>query len=86
MWRVPFLLIRLYQRLLSPLLPATCRFTPTCSHYAADALQTHGLLRGTGLSLRRILRCHPFHPGGHDPVPAGRDTEPFVETGEPSHG
>lgn len=86
MWRVPYLLVRLYQRLLSPLLPATCRFTPTCSHYAAEALQVHGLWRGGRLALRRILRCHPFNPGGHDPVPTPVKSLPIVETGEPSHG
>jgi len=69
MWRLPYLLIRIYQRLLSPLLPATCRFQPTCSHYAAEALRSHGLLRGLGLSARRIARCHPWHQGGFDPVP-----------------
>ena len=62
-------LIRCYQYLLSPLLPRSCRFYPTCSHYAAEALQKHGLLLGLLLSLRRIVRCHPFHPGGYDPVP-----------------
>ena len=86
MWRVPHLLIRLYQRWLSPLLPATCRFTPTCSHYAAEALKTHGFLRGMRLSLGRILRCHPFNPGGYDPVPSSAKHLPSVETGEPSHG
>lgn len=70
MWRLPYLLVRLYQRLLSPLLPSTCRFDPTCSAYAAESLRTHGFLRGTVLSLKRIARCHPFNSGGHDPVPA----------------
>ncbi len=69
MWRLPYVLIRLYQRLLSPLLPSTCRFNPTCSHYSADALRTHGFGRGLWLSVRRIARCHPWHPGGYDPVP-----------------
>ena len=62
-------LVRLYQRLLSPLLPPSCRYTPTCSSYAIEALQIHGALRGGYLALRRLLRCHPFHPGGFDPVP-----------------
>ncbi|MBM4179149.1 MAG: membrane protein insertion efficiency factor YidD [Ignavibacteria bacterium] len=61
--------IRLYQRLLSPMLPPACRFTPSCSNYGIEALQVHGWLRGTILTIRRIGRCHPLHPGGHDPVP-----------------
>jgi len=62
-------LIRAYQVLVSPLTPPYCRFAPTCSHYAREALQRHGFRRGLGLSLRRLARCHPFHPGGWDPVP-----------------
>jgi putative membrane protein insertion efficiency factor len=62
--------IRLYQRWLSPALGPRCRFAPSCSHYAVEALRTHGVLRGGWLALRRLLRCHPFNPGGHDPVPA----------------
>jgi hypothetical protein len=62
--------IRLYQRLLSPLLPPLCRFYPTCSEYAAQAVLAHGPWRGLGLAARRLLRCHPFSPGGYDPVPA----------------
>ncbi|MGC3999750.1 MAG: membrane protein insertion efficiency factor YidD [Anaeromyxobacter sp.] len=62
-------LVRLYQRLLSPLLPPSCRFYPSCSAYAVTALQRHGALRGTWLTARRLCRCHPFHPGGIDPVP-----------------
>ena len=62
-------LIRAYQLLLSPLFPTCCRFTPSCSHYAAEALARHGLKAGLILSLRRLGRCHPFHPGGWDPVP-----------------
>ncbi len=61
--------IRAYQVLLSPLIPACCRFSPSCSHYAAEALKRHGFFRGLHLALRRLLRCHPFHPGGWDPVP-----------------
>jgi putative membrane protein insertion efficiency factor len=62
-------LIRFYQRAISPLTPPACRFQPTCSEYALIAIKRHGFIRGSWLGLRRILRCHPFHPGGHDPVP-----------------
>jgi uncharacterized protein len=61
--------IRVYQKLLSPLLPATCRYYPTCSAYAYDAITRYGPGKGTLLAIRRILRCHPFHEGGYDPVP-----------------
>ncbi len=61
--------IRLYKRFLSPLLPPSCRFTPSCSRYTVEAIQRHGALRGTLLGARRILRCNPFGKGGHDPVP-----------------
>jgi len=67
--KVGLLLIRTYQLLLSPLIPSCCRFAPSCSHYAAEALARYGFLRGLYLSLRRLGRCHPFHPGGWDPVP-----------------
>jgi putative membrane protein insertion efficiency factor len=62
-------MIRGYQLLLSPLLPPSCRFTPSCSQYALEAVTRHGALRGTWLAARRLARCHPFHPGGFDPVP-----------------
>jgi putative membrane protein insertion efficiency factor len=63
------LLIRAYQRLISPLLPPSCRFEPSCSQYGYEAFQTHGFFRGSYLTIRRVLRCNPFHPGGYDPVP-----------------
>lgn len=63
------LTIRGYQLFISPLLGPRCRFHPSCSHYAQEALQVHGLRRGGWLALRRIGRCHPWHPGGLDPVP-----------------
>ncbi|MBG0844820.1 membrane protein insertion efficiency factor YidD [Pseudomonas chengduensis] len=69
MKRLAISLLRGYQYLISPLLGPRCRFHPSCSHYAIEALQQHGLLRGLWLTLRRLLRCHPWHPGGHDPVP-----------------
>ncbi|MDQ3317993.1 MAG: membrane protein insertion efficiency factor YidD [Actinomycetota bacterium] len=62
-------LIRLYKRFLSPLLPPSCRFTPSCSMYTVEAIQKHGALRGTLLGAWRILRCNPFGKGGYDPVP-----------------
>lgn len=61
-------LIRGYQLCISPLFAPACRFSPTCSQYAIEALALHGTFRGLYLALRRILRCHPFHPGGFDPV------------------
>ncbi|MCS7000657.1 MAG: membrane protein insertion efficiency factor YidD [Bacteroidota bacterium] len=61
--------IRAYQRWLSPLLGSHCRFYPTCSQYALEAIERHGSLKGWWLALRRLLRCHPWHPGGFDPVP-----------------
>lgn len=63
-------LVRGYQFALRPLLPAACRFAPSCSDYACEALHRHGLVRGTWLSVRRLSRCHPWNPGGYDPPPA----------------
>lgn len=63
------LLIRAYQRGVSPWLPRSCRFYPTCSQYAVEAIEKHGILRGGRLAARRVLRCHPGNPGGYDPVP-----------------
>ena len=61
--------IRFYQIAISPLKPPSCRFYPTCSHYGLEAIKLHGALKGSWLTLIRILKCHPFHPGGFDPVP-----------------
>ena len=62
-------LIHIYRRLLSPFLPPACRFYPTCSEYALRAIEIHGAGYGSWLALKRLLRCHPCHPGGYDPVP-----------------
>ncbi len=62
-------IVRFYQIVISPLTPATCRFSPTCSHYTAQALQKHGLLKGAYLAIKRILSCHPWGKSGYDPVP-----------------
>ncbi|HEX8178894.1 MAG TPA: membrane protein insertion efficiency factor YidD [Pyrinomonadaceae bacterium] len=61
-------LLRLYKAIISPLLPPACRFVPTCSDYAFEAVSRYGVVRGGWLSIRRLLRCHPFRPGGYDPV------------------
>ncbi len=68
MRRLLLFIIRFYQVVVSPLFPPHCRFTPTCSQYAREAIERHGVWRGVLLAGRRILKCHPFHPGGHDPV------------------
>ena len=68
MKRFLVILIRLYQRFLSPLKGQTCRFYPSCSEYSIQALQKYGFIEGSWKSIKRILKCHPFHPGGHDPV------------------
>ena len=83
---VLLLLIRLYQRTLSPVLPAVfgsacgCRFSPTCSHYAADAIRTHGAIVGVILAMIRLIKCTPLHPGGFDPVPPRRSRPRCVRT------
>ncbi|MEZ5530586.1 MAG: membrane protein insertion efficiency factor YidD [Porticoccaceae bacterium] len=69
MSRFVIALIRAYQYLLSPLLGQRCRFYPSCSCYAMEAVERHGLLKGGYLTGRRLIKCHPFHPGGYDPVP-----------------
>lgn len=70
--RLLLLLLAAYRRAISPLLGQHCRFAPSCSAYAVTAVQRFGALRGGWLAVRRLLRCHPFHPGGHDPVPLAR--------------
>ena len=65
-------ILRWYKRSVSPLLPPSCRYTPTCSEYAMEAIERHGLVRGTYLATRRVLSCHPFSRGGYDPVPTSR--------------
>jgi putative membrane protein insertion efficiency factor len=67
--RVILFILRLYRICVSPILPPSCRFTPTCSRYAEDALRKHGVIGGGWLALKRLGRCHPFHPGGYEPVP-----------------
>jgi len=62
-------LIKFYRKFISPMKPPTCRFYPTCSHYALEAIEVHGVLKGGWLSTKRIAKCHPLHPGGFDPVP-----------------
>lgn len=69
MSRLLILCIRFYQIFISPLKPPTCRFYPTCSAYAIEAIQKKGPVKGTWLAVKRIAKCHPFHPGGYDPVP-----------------
>jgi len=72
MRKILILIIRAYQYLLSPLMGPSCRFYPSCSCYAQEALERYGVIKGSWLALRRLLRCHPWHPGGVDPVP-GQD-------------
>lgn len=69
MKRVALLLIRGYQRAISPLLPASCRFVPSCSDYGYQAIEKYGIIRGGAMAVWRIMRCNPFHKGGFDPVP-----------------
>ncbi len=75
--------IGFYSRAISPALPPRCRFDPTCSAYAAEAVERHGAWRGTGLAVRRLLKCAPWHPGGIDPVPGA--VPPSAGTGEGGH-
>jgi putative membrane protein insertion efficiency factor len=68
-------IIKLYQILISPILGPNCRFHPTCSHYAIEAIAKHGVIRGGYLSMRRLIKCHPLHEGGLDPVPETNDKQ-----------
>ncbi|MFB6467577.1 membrane protein insertion efficiency factor YidD [Cytobacillus sp. Hz8] len=68
-------IIRFYQIVISPLKPPTCRFYPTCSHYGIEAIKRFGPIKGGWLTIKRILKCHPFHPGGFDPVPEKSDSK-----------
>jgi putative membrane protein insertion efficiency factor len=72
MTRAILLLLRIYRLAISPLLPPSCRFYPNCSQYAGEAIERHGVYSGALLALKRIARCHPWHPGGFDPVPGQR--------------
>jgi putative membrane protein insertion efficiency factor len=69
---IALVILRAYKLFVSPLLPPACRFSPTCSEYAAEAIEKHGLLRGSRLATLRLIRCGPWHPGGYDPVPQTR--------------
>lgn len=82
--RLAVLPVRLYQWTLSPVLPPSCRYYPTCSAYAIEAVLTHGILKGGWLALRRILRCHPWSAGGYDPVPPSRSSS-FSHQEQPDH-
>ncbi|MBO6557548.1 MAG: membrane protein insertion efficiency factor YidD [Pseudomonadales bacterium] len=81
MKRILLLLIRTYQLTLSALLGSRCRFHPSCSAYAATAIEQHGVIRGAQLSATRICKCHPFHPGGYDPVPEPELDQSALEKG-----
>lgn len=69
MKKIFLILIHFYRRFISPMKPPTCRFYPTCSQYSLEAIETYGALKGGWMSVKRISKCHPFHPGGYDPVP-----------------
>ncbi|HFB99120.1 MAG TPA: membrane protein insertion efficiency factor YidD [Bryobacterales bacterium] len=85
MQRILIGILRAYKRWVSPWLPSACRFHPTCSVYAREAIERHGARRGLWLAVKRLARCHPFHPGGFDPVPAaGRDRAENTPVSGPS--
>jgi putative membrane protein insertion efficiency factor len=75
--KIPIGIIRIYQILISPMLGPTCRFNPTCSHYAIGAINEHGFFKGFWLSIKRISKCHPLHHGGEDPVPKKHNHDKF---------
>jgi hypothetical protein len=83
--KVLLLPVHAYRRWISPVLPPTCRFYPSCSAYAVEALQTHGALKGSWLTVRRLLRCGPWHPGGMDPVPPRTRGRMSTGTLTPAH-
>ncbi|SDL70717.1 membrane protein insertion efficiency factor YidD [Sediminibacillus halophilus] len=69
MKRLFILFIKMYQKMISPIKPPTCRFYPTCSQYGVESFERFGVIKGGFLTIKRLLKCHPFHPGGFDPVP-----------------
>jgi len=73
--RILITLIRVYRICLSPVLPSSCRFYPTCSEYSMLAFQNFGFFKAASLSIKRIVKCHPFHPGGYDPLPVHKETK-----------
>ena len=83
--RLAVLPVRIYQWTISPVLPPSCRFHPTCSAYAIEAVLTHGILKGGWLALRRILRCHPWSAGGYDPVPPPKNSSLSSYQEQPDH-
>jgi putative membrane protein insertion efficiency factor len=76
--RLILAVLRFYQRIISPALPPSCRFAPTCSHYTYEAIDRFGVLKGGWLGVKRLVRCNPFNPGGYDPVPPGPSVPPDV--------
>lgn len=81
--RLLLLFITVYQRVISPLMPARCRFYPSCSAYGAEAIRVHGALKGSLLAARRVTKCHPFNPGGFDPVPPAKHEHTTVPSRAP---
>ncbi len=75
-------IIHVYRALISPLFPPSCRFQPTCSQYAIEAVERFGIIQGSWLAVKRILRCHPFHPGGYDPVPMKKAEGEMAQQGK----